>query len=115
MDKSFPTNKRGEGELVKMCQENAVILFASTVILGLANVLIVLLCFCGVPNIPSLPEIHLPSFHMPGLGIKINAINLSFCEIVAVGIPLIFLVLPFVFHHIVVAYEKHRHEGDKEW
>jgi len=95
-----------KGEFVKTCQENATALFASTIILCLVNELIVLLCFCGVPNIPSLPTIPLPSLEMPELGIKFNAINLEPCKIVAVGIPLAFLLTPFVFHRIIVAYEK---------
>jgi len=109
-----------EGTLAKMCQEHSMALFYSTVMLCAANLVTISLCFCGAPSMFGSLDIGLNlglsslEMQLPELALKIKAMEIDTCQVMAVVLPLTFLLMPFIFGRALVKYGTKEYGNEKE-
>lgn len=108
------------GSFVKFCENNSMFLFGTTIVLGLVNFALILLCLVGIPSMPyisiskgsfSLPKIKLPNMSLPDMGFKINEMNFDACSILAIASSSIFFAIPAVLHKYVIGHKIVRKEN----
>jgi len=122
MEASKQEIKEDKGSFAKFCENNSIILFGTTVVLGLVNFSLILLCFCGIPSMPyisiskmnfSLPKVKLPNLRLVEMGFKMSEMNYDTCSILAITISSLFFAIPVVLHKYAIGHKVGRTEKRK--